>query len=256
VQSRRTLLTAVLVTAVAAVVVVGALVVADRNKTPVAQDDRGPVLVVPGYGGRMESLDLVISALKADGRDVVEVAPKARGTGDMRAQAANLGRVARKTLRRTHAPSLDVVGYSEGGIVARLFVQKYGGDSIARRVLTIGSPHHGTELAARAQAEHPDRCPKACQQLAPDSDFMKDLNEGDETPAGPRFITISSTTDAAVTPIGTAELDGALNMTVQELCPDALTQHTQLTSDPVVLALVTSALGSGPPTKPTGVTCS
>ena len=52
---------------------------------------------------------------------------------------------------RTGTDSVDVVGYSAGGVIARLFVRDDGGDSVVRRVLTLGSPHHGTDVAALAE---------------------------------------------------------------------------------------------------------
>jgi triacylglycerol lipase len=42
---------------------------------------------------------------------------------------------------------------------------------------------------------------------------------------------------------------------VQDLCPGARTAHGDLPSDPVTLALVGSALGTGPPTAPAAVRC-
>ena len=51
------------------------------------------------------------------------------------------------------------------------------------------------------------------------------------------------------------ELAGALNIDIQQVCPDSTTTHGGLPSDPVVLATVDSALGAGPPTAPSGVTC-
>ena len=45
-------------------------------------------------------------------------------------------------------------------------------------------------------------------------------------------------------------LDGALNVTVQSLCPGARTGHGDLPGHPVVLAALETALGAGPPSLP------
>lgn len=233
---------------------VGALLIGTRGAVEVDQAVPGPVLVVPGYGGNAGSVDPLVRALVAQGREVVLFAPAGGGTGDLRAQARALAELAQTTIRRTGAASVDVVGYSAGGVVARLFVRDEGGLDVVRRVLTLGSPQHGTEVAALAVAVA-GGCPVACEQLTPDSDLLRELNAGDETPGGPQWITVRSTGDQVVTPTDSATLDGAVNVEIQQLCPGAGTSHGELPDDPVVLATLISGLGTGRPTAPRGVTC-
>ena len=214
----------------------------------------GPVLVVPGYGGRVASVDPMVDALRAGGRDVTVVEPVDGGTGDLKAQARRLDDAARAAMQDTGAESVDVVGYSAGGVVARLWVAEEGGAGIARRVVSVGSPHHGTDVAALA-LEVAGSCPRACEQLAPDSDLLRVLNAGDETPDGPEWITVSSTADDVVTPSDTSLLDGALNIVTQEFCPDQPTSHGELPADPVTLETLETALGPAEPRIPVGVAC-
>jgi hypothetical protein len=133
--------------------------------------------------------------------------------------------------------------------VVRLWVRDHGGAGQARRVLTLGSPQHGTSVAALG-AEVAGGCPAACEQLLPDSALLRRLNAGDETPAGPEWVTVRSDADAVVTPTTSAALEGALNLRIQDLCPAATTPHGGLPGDPVVLAALRSTLGVGPPTAP------
>ena len=98
---------------------------------------------------------------------------------------------------------------------------------MTRRVLTLGSPHHGTDQAARG-AEFAGGCSDACEQLIPGSDLLRRLNAGDETPAGPVWVTVRSTSDQVVTPVESAALDGALNVVVQDVCPGATVAHGAL----------------------------
>ncbi|MBC7630797.1 hypothetical protein [Aeromicrobium sp.] len=248
----------VAVSALVALMVVVAGLVAVRSigggAAAVAQEDPGPVLVVLGYGGNVASVSPIVEALRADGRDVTVVPPTRSGTGDLRNQAKRLDNTAKEAMSRTGATSVDVVGYSAGGVVARLWVRNGGGASVARRVLTLGSPHHGTDVAALA-GEVAGGCPTACEELAPDSDFLRALNAGDESPAGPRWITVRSEDDQTVTPADSASLTGALDITVQQICADATTPHSDLPSDPVVLAVLSSTLGAGLPRVPTDVSC-
>jgi len=239
-----------------ALVITGVVVVVVRaaaSTEPVAQDRPGPVLLVSGYGGGLNSLVPLADHLRVAGRDAVVVDPVGDGTGDLAAQADHVGEVAERVLRDTHAPSIDVIGYSAGGVVARLWVHDDGA-GVTRRVLTIGSPQHGTTQAALG-SELAGGCPPACEQLIPGSDVLRRLNAGDETPAGPAWITIRSTADRVVTPVDSAALDGALNLVVQDSCPGATTSHGALTADPVTLAALDSSLGAGPPARPVGVRC-
>ena len=239
---------------VLALVVVLAVRAVTGRVRPVPQDRPGPVLLVPGYGGRLASLDPLADALRAAGRTVVVVAPPGEGIGDLDQQAEHLAAVARQTLSDTGAPSVDVVGYSAGGVVARLWVSEHGGAGQARRLLTLGAPQHGTSQAALGAALA-GGCPTACEQLVPDSALLRELNAGDETPDGPAWVTVRSESDEVVTPPGSAALDGALNLVVQDLCPSARTPHGGLPADPVVLAALPTVLGSGPPAAPPSVAC-
>ena len=152
------------------------------------------------------------------------------------------------------AASVDVVGYSAGGVVARLWVRDDGGAEVARRVLTLGSPHHGTSQAALG-AEFAGGCSDACEQLVPDSDLLRRLNAGDETPDGPLWATVRSTSDQVVTPVDSAALSGALNVLVQDVCPGSTAAHGELPGNPVVLAVLSSVLGAGAPQLPGDVAC-
>ena len=253
-QRRRLVLGVVVVVAVLVLALVVTLVVRVLTREgPVPQDRPGPVLLVPGYGGRTASLEPLAAALRAQGRAVTVVAPVGDGTGDLDAQAEHLADVADEVLRTSGAASVDAVGYSAGGVVVRLWVRDHGGDTQARRVLTLGSPQHGTTVAALG-AEVAGGCPPACEQLLPDSTLLRRLNAGDETPAGPAWATVRSSADQVVTPTASAALDGALNMLVQDYCPDVATSHYELPADSVVAATLRSTLGVGPPTTP-GVAC-
>ncbi|HYO34882.1 MAG TPA: lipase, partial [Geodermatophilus sp.] len=135
---------------------------------------------------------------------------------------------------------------SAGGVVARLWVAG-GGAGVARRVVTLGSPHHGTTLADLAAQVAPGRCPEACRQLAPGSTLLAELNAGDETPAGPTWVSIWTARDETVTPPESARLDGALELEVQSVCAGAQVGHGGLPRDPLVQAMVVAQLAPGDP---------
>jgi pimeloyl-ACP methyl ester carboxylesterase len=239
---------------ITAIAVINILRVTTQSTESVFQDDPGPVLLVPGYGGNIGSLQPLAAALRSAGRTAVIVEPIGDGTDDLREQAEHLATVADQVRADAGAASVDVIGYSAGGVVARLWVRDNDGAEVARRVLTLGSPHHGTTQAALG-AELAGGCPAACQQLAPDSDLLRRLNAGDETPAGPLWATVRSTHDQVVTPINSAALAGALNIVVQDVCPRSTTAHSDLPGDPVVLATLGSVLGVETPHAPENAAC-
>lgn len=234
-----------------ALVAVGASVLIVRahradQVRPVAQDRPGPVLLVPGYGGKLSSLTRLAAALRGAGRDVTLVSLPGGGTGDLGAQAKVLGAAATSAIARTHAPSVDVVGYSAGGVVARLWVKDFGGGDLARRVITLGSPQHGTGVAGVAADLAPSQCPLACQQLAPDSSLLRGLDAGDETPPGPAFVSIWTTDDIVVTPPDSASLAGAVDFSMQSVCPGVPLAHGDLPESALVIAAVRLELASTP----------
>ncbi len=167
--ARRRLVTGLLALLGLAVAAVGVAAVLGA-RSPGAPVDRspssppGPVLLVPGYGGSTESLRPLAVALRAAGRDVTVVALTDRAQGDLGAQAQAVGEAVDTALARTGAATVDLVGYSAGGVVARLWVTEDGGARRVRRLVTLGSPHHGTERGEPRSARLgslPDRLPAA-----------------------------------------------------------------------------------------------
>ncbi|HEU4423073.1 MAG TPA: lipase [Pilimelia sp.] len=241
---RRLLVIAVLALAVGLLVTVVVRLV--HGGTPEGAPDQarpGPVLLVPGYGGNPAALSRLADRLRAAGRTATVVIPPGDGTGDLRAQADNLDRAVRRALR-DGASSVDIVGYSAGGVVARLWLDRHDGASAARRIVTLGSPLHGARIAAAGSAVAPDACPPACQQLAPGSDLLAGLHRGPLPPVP--WLSVWTENDETVQPPDSARLDGAVNVPIQSVCPDARIAHGQLPTDPLVMALVLRALGSAP----------
>jgi triacylglycerol lipase len=247
--ARRRLVVGVLTLVVVAVLALTAAVLLrpeSEAAEPAAQEVPGPVLLVPGYGGGTAALQPLAERLRTAGRDATVVALPANGTGDLRESAAALDREVTAALARTGAESVDVVGYSAGGLVARLWVAD-GGAGLARRVLTLGSPHHGTQLADLAGEVAPQRCPVGCQQMATDSELLTQLNAEDETPAGPTWVSIWTTQDETITPPDSSRLDGAVNLPVQSVCADVRITHGQLPRSALVQEMVLAQLAAGDP---------
>lgn len=250
--NRRLLVQAVaLVVVIVAGFAVLARVLDDRGGVTVRATDQsvpGPVVLVPGYGGGTSSLMVLAEALRAAGRTATVLTVPGDGTGDLALSVAALDAAVGTT-----GPPVDVVGYSAGGVVARQWAGEHPGR--VRRVVTLGSPHHGTRVAAIGAVLAPGACPAACQQLVPGSDLLDALNDGDETPRGPLWLSLWTVQDETVTPPDSARLDGAVDVELQQVCPGLQVTHSDLPRDATVTRVVLAALTGPTVEQPTAAVC-
>lgn len=120
-------------------------------------------------------------------------------THDVRDVAHRLAALVERTCEETGYEKVHVVGHSLGGLVARYYVQKLGGDARVHTVCTLGTPHTGT-LAAHLLPQ------SVVRQLRPGSDVMAELAE----PApglATRFVAFWSDLDELIVPKRSARID-------------------------------------------------
>jgi triacylglycerol esterase/lipase EstA (alpha/beta hydrolase family) len=229
------------------VVVAGLLLTQDEEITEVARGGEPlPVILVHGYGGTSGSMATIKARLEREGRAVVAVDLPNGGEGDITESA----RVVAEAVEATGSPTVDLIGFSMGGVVVRSYLEDFGVARV-RYVIALASPNHGTDVAGLAAFADPGACSGACAQLAPESEFLEELNDPDETPEGPAFVTVWTEEDQTVTPPESAVLDGALNVKIQDVCPDSRIDHGEVARDPAVLGIIVTTLTgamAGPPT--------
>jgi triacylglycerol lipase len=253
---RRRLLVAALGLIVTAAIVAGVVAAAGGSSGPSGyppQNRPGPVLLVPGYGGQTASLSVLAARIRATGRRAIVVRMPGNGTGALNADASALNDAVTRALAGG-APSVDVIGYSAGGVVALLWAREDDGSGKARRVITLGSPYHGAQIAAGAEGFVPGACPPACQELVPGSSLLAQLDAA-PAPTRPRWMSLWTTDDQVVTPPESARLAGAINVPIQSICPGERISHGQLPTNPVVTEIVLRAIGPGPLRAPTSANC-
>jgi hypothetical protein len=118
---RRFLLSLAAVVVLGVVVAVLAVVLrrsGDPPVEPVAQDELGPVLLVPGYGGSTAALEVLAAALEDEGRRTRIIRSPGDPRGDLREHAEALAEAAPRAVDEG-ATTVDVVGISSGGGVVR-----------------------------------------------------------------------------------------------------------------------------------------
>jgi triacylglycerol esterase/lipase EstA (alpha/beta hydrolase family) len=241
---RRIFLIASAALVVIAVLTVTLVSVLGGGSRRVSQGALGPVVLVPGYGGSLSALQPIRARLQAEGRTVQQLSLPDGGVGDLHLQATDLAHLVAGDIARG-APSVDLVGYSAGGVTVRLYVDQDGGLSHVRRVVTIGSPQHGTDVASAAGLLLGSGCTGGCAQLQTGSSLLDQLNAGHEIPAGIPWVTTWTTDDQTVVPADSAELAGADNIEIQRVCPSDHPTHSTEPRDPLVIGIVVQALGAG-----------
>jgi triacylglycerol lipase len=202
----------------------------------------GAVLLVPGYGGSTVALNQLAGKITASGGRAIVVKLAGDGTGDLQLQANVLNGYVNQALAAGSGP-VTVIGYSAGGVVAWLWDVDYDGVAKARRIITLGSPLHGADLAAVGAADLPGACPAACEELVPGSSMLDRL-QGTASASRPPWLSLWTTDDQVVQPPDSARLTGAVNVPLQSICPGVSIGHGQLPTAPLVVGIVLRTLGS------------
>lgn len=252
---RRRIPVAALALVVAAAAAVGAVrALSGSPAVPAADKGRpGDVLLVPGYGGSTTALGRLAGKITAAGGRAIVVKLAGDGTGDLQVQANVLNGYVNQALAAGSGP-VTVIGYSAGGVVAWLWDVDYDGVAKARRIITLGSPLHGADLAAVGAADVPGACSAACEELVPGSSMLDRL-QSTASVTRPPWLSLWTTDDQVVQPPDSARLPGAVNVSLQSVCPGVSIGHGQLPTDPLVVGIVLRALRSAALTVPRPSDC-
>lgn len=127
-----------------------------RGDTVRRRDDMGKdaevVLLLHGFFQTRNIWEVMEDRLRFDGYSVMSFHLGALLRRFNTTRVDDLARhVADKVEGLAERSGLDrfhIVGHSKGGLVARRYVQHFGGDKRVKSVTTLGTPHHGTPTAA------------------------------------------------------------------------------------------------------------
>jgi hypothetical protein len=158
-----------------------------------------PILLVHGVVDNRSVFTVLQRGLRRRGFGRVIALNYSPLTEDVREVAARIRDTAEAVCMDTGYDRIHVVGHSMGGLAARYYVQRMGGDAHVHTVVTLGAPHGGTRLGK--YVPHP-----VARQLRPDSELVRELTEpapGCRT----RFVAFWSDHDEMVVPHTAACID-------------------------------------------------
>ena len=158
-----------------------------------------PILLVHGLVDNRSVFTLLRRALRRRGFGQVLTLNYSPFTSDVRSAATRLADLVERTCESTGHERVHVVGHSLGGVIARYYVQRMGGDARVHTLCTLGSPHAGTTAAHLLPS-------RLVRQLRPGSDLVQEL----AAPAPgcrTRFVAFWSDLDQLIVPKRSARID-------------------------------------------------
>jgi pimeloyl-ACP methyl ester carboxylesterase len=209
----------------------------------------GPTLANRGYC-------VYSQAYGADPHGVIQT------IGPVATSAGQLADLVDSVLARTGAQRVDLVGHSQGGLIAEYYTKVLGGAAKVRTLVGLSPTTHGTTLDGLAtlasffpgaNAIVRGVCP-ACADQEAGSAVVNAVGNGPIAQPGVSYTIIETRDEFVVTPAGSAFINepGVHNVWVQDSCPFDGVDHADLSYDKGVYGLVANALD---PAHPSTISC-
>jgi len=178
-------------------------------------------------------------------------------TGDIASSARQLASEVSRVLSQTGASKVDIVGWSQGGMMPRYYINDLDGGAVVNMLVGLAPSNYGTTLngvvadiselgsLGVVTALLSAACP-ACSEQLEGSAFLSGLNAA-PTAAGVKYVVIETADDEVVTPYTNAFLPAAGNVqdiTLQNQCPQDHSDHLSIPYDSNALQDVINALGA------------
>jgi len=190
-----------------------------RPRMHLASAPRGlPVLMVHGYGANGGFWVHLAAQLEAQGYShaTVDLEPV---FGDIEDFAVQLERAVHTLLAATRSEKVIIVAHSMGGLVARAWLRRFGAAHVAR-IITLGTPHFGTDLAHMGPGQN-------ARQMQRNGEWLAKLDAEDR--ARRRMMTsIYSWHDNIIAPQDSCHLPGARNIALPGVGHVAMGRHPDI----------------------------
>ena len=182
------------------------------------------------------------------------------GLGEIAASAGQLATFVNQVLAETGATKVDIVGWSQGGMMPRYYIDNLGGASKVNVLTALSPSNHGTTLdgiatliediglASTVDAQESTTC-EACVEQVAGSPFLTALNAGGGTEPTVKYVVIETKDDEVVTPYTSAFLSGpnVQNIVLQNQCPLDQSDHLSIPYDSNAAQDVLNSLGADHP---------
>lgn len=190
-----------------------------------------PVLLIHGYGcnsGYWHAMSKALAQAKI-AHYAVDMEPVIGGIDEY---VPTIHQAVERICSETGHDKIIVVGHSMGGLVARAYVRAHGCERIAK-VITLGTPHHGTGLAHFGVGLNTRQMRwTATEQEGIASDWLRELAASEGHDIYRLFVSIYSHHDNIISPQRSSHLEGAKNIEFHAI------GHVALGMDPVIQAQV------------------
>ncbi|MCX4164696.1 MULTISPECIES: triacylglycerol lipase [Paraburkholderia] len=175
-----------------------------------------------------------------------------QATGSAISSASVLASYVQQVLSQTGATKVDLVGHSQGGMLAEYYAKVIGGAPYIHNLVGLSPTTHGTTLDGLtllasvfpgANQLVGAACP-ACADQENGSAMIQQLDSGPIAQAGVGYTIIETKDEFVVTPVGSSFINepGVTNEYVQSSCPLDAVDHADLSYDNVAIQLVKNAL--------------
>ena len=182
--------------------------------------------------------------------------------GPVATSAQEIATYVNQVLAGTGATQVDMVGHSQGGLIAEYYLKFLGGGSKVHTFVGLSPTTHGTTVVGLATlaALIPGATSvisgvcDACSDQLPHSAIVQAVDNGPIAQPGVNYTIIETLNETAVTPVGSSFINepGVHNLWVQNYCPLDWTDHADLPYDRTTQRLAENALD---PSHPQRVTC-
>ncbi len=160
---------------------------------------RKPILLMHGLGATRRVFQVLENRLRQDGHSVITIhLGGVLDTFNTKAIDESAKFVSEKVERLFRKykikEKLTIIGHSKGGLIARYYIKKYGGDKYCHSLITLGTPHNGSPWAVIGYIPIFAFLSKSIRQMFPSSDFLRELNNT-HWPKGVKAVSIYSKED-------------------------------------------------------------